>query len=116
MNTFNAVEKLVWSTEWRLAGCPVVTYKRGETTIDVNAVKKTTTPESLNFNGFELYNDSIIFEMQKEQLRDIFPPKEGDIIVYENIPYHVQKANSSPCWLDSGVYDIVVKVHARRLR
>jgi hypothetical protein len=116
MNHFNAIERIAWFAMWRLAQCSTAVYRRGETEITVNAVKCTPQPEGLTFGGFQLYTDSIIFEIEKSNMTSIIQPKEGDIIVYEGKEYPISSPNGNPCWLEVGAYNVTIKVHTRRLR
>ncbi|MDR0608739.1 MAG: hypothetical protein LBG58_01350 [Planctomycetaceae bacterium] len=116
MNQIKSIEYLTWDSLWYFSGEPVAAYQRGETEIPVKAVICSPTQENFNFEGFQLYNDSQIFEIKKSDLETLFPPKEGDKIIYNETEYPVQKSNGGPCWLDMGSYNVSVKVHTRRYR
>jgi hypothetical protein len=117
MSYFFTIEWNSWLQMWNLAGKTQITYKRnGIEDISIRAVKCSPSPEGFGFGEFQLYDNSVIFEMEKGQLSEIFPPKEGDIIVYDNIEYPVSKTSGSPAWLDVGSNNITIKVQTRNLR
>jgi hypothetical protein len=115
-NFVEKIESLAWLSMWHFCGEPVATYKRNETELSVKAVIWTPTPENFSFEGFQLYNDSQIFEIKKADLDTIFPPKEGDTIIFDGVHHAVSRANGSPCWMDVGSFNVSVKVHTRSLR
>ncbi len=114
-NSFIGLERLAWEQMHRLSGRTRAIYKQGEREVELDVVICSPTAGSLVFGAFTLYDNSYIFEVDKNQLGDIVP-KTNDTIKIHGKTYTVDVAEDGPCWMDVGAHGVTIRIHTRTNR
>lgn len=93
-----------------------VFYKRGKEAAEIVVVPGRGSNDSIRFRETNMEDESKSFILGVTDLHNFFPPQKNDVIQIKATGerYQIKPNESGACHVESGNYNVMIRVHAIR--